>query len=56
MHVELKITKCSKNLVLNQMIALASHSMRHHNYGKPAVSKILQLTGIGNHVCLNRLT
>jgi len=27
--------------------------MRHDKYGKPAVPKILQLTGIGKHVCLN---
>jgi len=27
--------------------------MRHDKYGKPAVPKVLQLTGIGKHVCLN---
>jgi len=27
--------------------------MRHDKYGKPVVPKILWLTGIGKHVCLN---
>jgi len=36
------------------MIDLALYcSMLHGKCGKPAVPKILLLTGIGKHVCLN---